>query len=436
MTGPTPADSKHTAPALNPVPCSVNRPSPSLLADLGVFATAWLVRFGWMARWGTLHSAVDTSDLRSVRRVFDGHERLLIDAFTGSPPTPSPQAWPAAIALHQGLGLLTQDPRAPLLLATLLGALAAALVCRGMRRQTDLQGGLLAGLLVALLPEHVAWSTSAIPIVHGSTALVAAAVVQPRWARAALTMVAAVCRPELAVPALLVGLPGLAAWPVAAAQLALFGSPPANALLPALEVNLPLLGMLGPAVLVLTLLGIRNRRAGALAALALLTHLVGSTFADYGPRHVLVGGMALCALGAWLPQRRWMAGLLLAALLFETHSLSTTWHTRPLAPTHATAVSADGCVEISDEPPVPGQPRPSWVQWVAGELDAPCAIWIEAPEHGEWSSRGLRARAFRMHHRWELQPVSTDAPGHGRPWKQTWRLMGGPGVARSASSQE
>ena len=211
---------------------------------------------------------------------------------------------------------------------------------------------------------------------------------------------------------------------------------PANALLPALEVNLPLLGMLGPAVLGLTLLGIRDRTTGALATLALVTHLVGSTFADYGPRHVLVGGMALCTLVAWMPKRRWVAGLLLAALAFETHSLSTTWHTRPEAPVVPAAATADGCVEISDEPPVPGQPRPSWVLWVDGQLDAPCAIWIEAPEHGEWSSRGLQSRALRMHTRWELRPVSTDDPGHGRPWKQTWRLMSGPGEARTEPPQE
>jgi len=399
-----------------------------LLADIGVFAVAWLVRIGWMARWGSLHHDVDLGNLRSVRRVFDGHERLLIEAFAGNPPTPSPQAWPSAITLHQGLGLFTQDPRAPLLLATLLGALAAALICRGVRQRTDLAGGILAGLLVAVLPEHVAWSTSAIPIVHGSTALVAAFVVRPTWARALLAMVAAGLRPELAVPAMFLGLPGLAAWPIAIGQLLAFGAPPENALLPALQVNLPLLGMIGPAVLGLALLGVRDRTSGALAALAVVAHIVGSSFADYGSRHAIVGALALCALAGWLPKRAWLSPLLLAVLLVDTHQLADAWHTRPPPPQLPSTASGTGCIEISDEPPVPGQPRPSWVAWVDGELDAPCAVWVEAPEHGEWSSRGLHDRAHRMHTRWELAPVSTDAPGHGRPWKQTWRLMTGPGV--------
>ncbi len=399
-----------------------------LLVDIGIFAVAWLVRMGWMARWGRLHRDVDLRDLHSVRRVFDGHERLLIEAFAGSPPTPSPQAWPSAIALHQGLGLLTQDPRAPLLLATLLGALTASLVSRGVRQRTDLAGGALAGLLVAALPEHIAWSTSAIPIVHGTTALVAAFVVRPAWARVLLAMVAAGFRPELAVPAVFLGLPGLAALPVAIGQLLALGAPPENALLPALQVNLPLLGMLGPAVLGLVLIGIKGRTSGALAILALVAHIVGSSFADYGARHAMVGSLALCALAGWLPKRAWLAPLLLAALIAESHSLTAIWHTRSSPPQLPSTASDAGCVEISDEPPVPGQPRPSWVAWVDGQVDAPCAVWVEAPEHGEWSSRGLRDRAHRMHTRWELSPVSTHAPGHGRPWKQTWRLMSGPGV--------
>jgi|GEM_PF-1419278 len=404
-------------------------PSRTLLADLALFVGAWLVRFGWMGRFGALHATVDPTELRSVRQAFDGHERLLFEAFLGQPPTPSPQAWPLSIWMHQALGWFTTDPRALLLLASVAGALSAVFVSVAVRRKQTLEAGLAAGVLVALLPEHVAWSTSAIPVVHGLACLTAAVAVRSPMPRAVLCALAAAFRPELAVPALFLGPPGLAAGAIAAAQLAWVGTPPAADLWPVLRVNLPLVWFIGPPVLVVALLALRDRTTALLAGLAVTTHLVGASFSDYGARHALPAAMALCALAALDPRKRWLPVVVGLGLLPALVDLQARWHIRADPPVFHTPPhpSAD-CIEVTDEPPVPGQPMPSWVVLASGDHTAPCVLWGEAPEHSEWSSRGLRDRAIRMRHTWRLVPHTLDARGPGRPWLLRWRLTDGPGL--------
>ena len=72
-----------------------------LLADLGIFVVAWLVRYGWMARWGRLHRDVDLSDLRSMRRVFEG---LPPDVRPARSPKPGTQSKRAGVVPNE-------DPR-------------------------------------------------------------------------------------------------------------------------------------------------------------------------------------------------------------------------------------------------------------------------------------------------------------------------------------
>ena len=400
----------------------------SVAADLLLFAGAWLLRFGWMARWGRRHAQVDPEDLRSVRQVFDGHERLQLEAFLGQLPTPSPQAWPLPTAMHHLLGQVTSDPRGPLLLACTVGAVTPVLVAIAVRRRWGFGSGLLAGGLLALLPEHAAWSTSAVPVVHGLACLVGAFAVRRGWARALLAALAAGMRPELAVPALFLGAPGLAAVGVAGLQLALVGGPPGADLGAVLRVNVPLVIFLGPATLGLGLLAVRDRATLGLAGAAGTLHLVGACFSDYGYRHGLPAAVALLVLAASDPRRRWLAVVVGLGMAPSLVDLRGRWHQPDPAPPAVSTSPArgEGCVELSDEPPVPGQPLPSWVQWVAGSLDAPCVTWGLAPEHTEWSSRGLRDRAVRMSSTWTLEPVSTHHPGHGRPWRQVVRLTGGP----------
>lgn len=404
-------------------------PSRVRAADLALFACAWWLRVGWMGQLGRLHADVDPSSLRSVRQAFDGHERLLFEAFLGQPPTPSPQAWPLAVAVHRALGLVTHDPRALLVLAGTLGAVTTVAVAVAVRRRWGPQSGLMAGALVALLPEHVAWSTSAVPVVHGLACLAAAFAVRSVPLRAVLAALAAGLRPELALPALFLGPAGAAAVATALLQLVLVGRPPGADLLAVWQVNLPLVGFVGPAVLGLALLGLRDRSTGLLAGLALTIHTVGAMFSDYGARHALPAGIALCALAAAHPKRRWLPVVVAMGLLPELIDLRSRWHHRDVEGTvDAPRTAALGCVEVSDEPPVPGQPMPSWVSLVDGTLDAPCVVWGEAPEHTEWASRGLRDRALRMRWTWELSPVQGGARPPVGPWRQTWLLAAGPGV--------
>ena len=409
------------------------------LFDVSLFVGAFLLRFGWMARWGEVHAMVDSAQLRSVRRVFDGHERMLFEALLGQPPAPSSQAWPLSIAVHQALGWLSSDPRAPLLLATVLGSLTPVFVAMAVRRYaptgSQLWAGLSAGLLVAILPEHVAWSTSATPVAHGLACLTAAFAARALPLRLLLGAFAAAFRPELAIPAMFLGWAGGAALVVAALQLLILGGPPGAALWPVLRVNLWMLGFIGPATLGFGFLAVHNRATAALAALGVLVHIVGSCFSDYGARHALVAALALCALSALDGRKPWLpvlVGVGFLPALLDTHAR---WHHRAEhPPTVAEVHGSEACLEISDEPPVPGQPRPSWVALASGELSASCVAWGEAPEHTEWSSRGLRDRSLRMKLMWDLAHLETVDPGGGRPWRRTWRLVDGPGLRGTIQS--
>ncbi len=405
-------------------------------ADFSLFVGAFILRWGWMARWGRVHAAVEPERLQSVRRVFDGHERLLFEAFLGQAPTPSPQAWPLSIVVHQLLGLFSSDPRALLLLAVLCGSLTPVFVAAAVRRHVPpdrrLLAGLSAGVLVGLLPEHAAWSTSATPVVHGLACLSAAFALRSPPARMALAAMAAGFRPELAVPALFLGAPGGAAVVVAAIQVIWFGGPPAAELLPVLRVNLPLVVFIGPASLGFAFVAIHNRRTATLAALVVVVHGVGACFSDYGSRHALPAGVALCALAALDARKVWLPVVIGVGLLPGLAQHQARWHHPEMQPSVRTdQPGSAACLEISDEPPVPGQPRPSWVALVGGRLSAPCFAWGEAPEHTEWSSRGLWDRAIRMKLLWELSPREVSVPGNGRPWRRTWVLVDGPGLRGS-----
>ena len=397
--------------------------------DIALFCGAWWLRVGWMGQLGGRHRAVVPGSLRSIRQVFDGHERLLYESFTGQTPTLSPQAWPLSVYLHRALGLLTEDPAALLFLAGTLGAMTAVWVSMGVRRRWGLWPGACAGALVALLPEHVAWSTSAVPVVHGLACLTAAAVTTSGPLRVILAALAAAFRPELAVPAVFLGRSGLAAVAVSAVQLGWLGGPPGAELWPVLRVNLPLLTFLGPATLGLGLLAVRDRPRLVLAGLVLTVHLVGACFSDYGARHALPAAVALCVLVASHSPRPWLPLVVGLSFLPELMDLRERWHRSDARPSEVvSAQEVAGCLELSDEPPIPGQPRPSWVELVSGGVSAPCVVWKEAPEHTEWSSRGLRDRAIRMRSAWTLVPVHTELFGSGRPWRRTWLLTDGPGI--------
>lgn len=399
------------------MPASPPLPRPALAA---VFIGALLVRLGWVADLARLpdaqalaaHLAAATGRKLAP---FVGHEDLLLRAFTGHPPDPSAQAWPAAIGLSRALGLLTGDPRVLIIAAALCGATSAVLAAIWAGRRFGTAAGLWTGVLVALLGEHAAWSTSTYPVMHGQVLLLGAFVVRNRWAAAALAAAAASLRPDLAPLALLRGLPGLAALPVAAAHLWLLPGPAASDPLAALASNLPMVRFLGPPILLLALGGLVERKAWPLLGVAALTHLLGSSFADYGSRHALLGGVALCALGGVLAARtRHTAGLVLAlGLAWDTHEIAQAWHTT--APPAAAGLDLPGpdgtCIEVSEEPPIPGQPIPSHL--TRPDTPSTCRIWGEEDQHAAWTSRGLRDRARRMRTQYRLTPTAKRTLGRG-----------------------
>jgi hypothetical protein len=357
---------------------------------------------------------------------FVGHEDLLLRAFAGQPPDPSAQAWPLAIALSRGLGLLSEDPRALTLLAAAVGSACAVLVAVWTGRHFGRAAGLWAGALVALLGEHAAWSTSAYPVVHAQALLLGAFVARNRLLAGGLVALAVSLRPDLAPLALLRGWPGLVGLPVAAAHVLLLPGPAASDPLAALAANLPMLRFLGPPVLLLALLGLRERRAWALLGAAVLAHLVGAGFADYGARHALFGAVALCALGGIAAARTWhVPGVLLAlGLAWETAELRAVWHT-PVPPAAAALdlPAPDGaCIEVSEEPPIPGQPIPSHLSLPQSDLQPVCRIWGEEDQHAAWTSRGLRDRARRMRTLYRLTPVAKLPLGKGRRVRVHHRL--------------
>lgn len=394
--------------------------------SLGLFLGALWLRYSWMGEGGARHKGVDPGSLRSVRRVFDGHERLYFAAFTGDPPDPSPQAWPAGLWLWQALGWLSQDPRLLLGVSAVAGALGVVVLERWVRRERGARAGAWAGLLACLLPAHVVWSTSAVPVALAATLMLLGLTLRSRgWSMVA--MVAAVLlRPELAVLGLLRGALGIA--PVLAGGLVLLGvgRPPGAPVGASILGNILMVDFVAPfGLLVGALLG-RWRRPWVGVGLAWVA-FVG--FADLGPRHLLVAGLLVAglagaAVGRW---GRWLGLLVVVSMLGELGALRAAWH-RP-APRPPGELAAVGqpeappvdCIEVSGEPPIPGQPIPSHLTVPAGG----CRVWGMAPEHTAWSSRGLRARARRMRRRYGGEVVAAEVPGHGRPWRVWIRLGDG-----------
>ncbi len=396
---------------------------------LGLFLGALWLRFSWMGEGGARHRAIDPGRLRSLRQLFDGHEQLYLAAFAeGRVADPGPQAWPAGLWLWRGLGALSGDLRLALLVPAVAGALTAAGLGLAVARRAGGRAGLWAGLFAALLPAQVVWSTSMVPVVPAAgLVLLALAARRPGVALVAGAAAAAL-RPELAPLVLARGAPGLGAVAVGTAMLVGIGAPSGGSSLAVWVGNTVMVDFLGPFVLVgVGLLGARRHPGPALLVGAAFLLFAG--FADLGPRHLLVPGLLLCGLaGATVARAGRAVGPLLGLAVVlgmgaEVAELRDRWHTRAPVPPAALrllpgATGPEGCAVVSDEPPVPGQPLPSHWQLPAAD----CWLWGMAPEHTEWSSRGLRARARRMARLYRATPVAQEGGGGGRPWRLWLRI--------------
>lgn len=370
-----------------------------------VLLLALAVRLIWLPDWTRVLPPVDGR--WPPQGVFDGHERGYVLALLGHAPDPSTQAWPLLTGLYGLIGRVTQDVRALVVLNGLAGASAALGVGIWTGRRFSRGAGLWAGLLVALLPEHAAWSTSAYNVALPGALLVWAFVVRQRLVAALLVALAVSMRGELALLAPFMGLHGLVGLPIAAACFHHLGTPELGDPSLALRMNLPLVRFIGPPVLVLGLLALGDRRAWPVAAFVLFTHVVAAAFFDQGFRHELLAGVAACVLcGVAAASFRHLPGVLvLGGLLWGTHDLARRWN----APVEVVADALPEwdpalCLEVSDEPPIEGQVLRSHVGLWTGQIDAPCVAWGEAAIHRAWTSRALHARALRMRTLYRLQP--------------------------------
>jgi hypothetical protein len=186
-----------------------------------VFLVALAVRWLWMPHWALL------DDPRGLRRVFDGHERAYLQAFEGGGlADPSTSFNPIIGGLSAAAGAVWSNPAALVIGSGMVGALAAVGVAVWTGRQFGASAGRWAGLLVALLPEHAAWSTSVYPVILPHALLVGAFVARRPLPAAVLSLAAGLLRPELAVLALFRGAPGIAAWAGAAGWLWMAGGAP------------------------------------------------------------------------------------------------------------------------------------------------------------------------------------------------------------------
>lgn len=369
------------------------RPRTARTLALGLlFAAALVVRLGWVADFGRLR--------------FDGHERLYLRAFQGEAIDASSRAWPLLLGLYRWLP--GDDPRLLVVFSATAGALAVVGAALWTGRHFGAWAGAWTGILVALLGEHAAWSTSATNVILPQALLIWAFLV-PRGPAALLIALACSMRGELVIFGLLRGWPGLAGL-VGPLWLWKLGAPVPTDPWLALRANLPMLRFLGPPALLLGLLGLGPRPARPLLGVALLAHLSGAMFADYGARHALIGGVAMCAL-VGIAAARWgglVALVAAVAMARDTNHIARIWYARPPPPDATLALPAlpADCLEVTEEPPIPGQALPSHLLYLAGEIGAPCVVWGEESFHEEWNSRGLRDRALRMRTLYRLTPVA------------------------------
>lgn len=398
---------------------------------LGVFVSSLLVRLVWVADWSGY------ADPRRLARIFDGHERQLLRSLReGTLADPSPQHHPVVGMGAALLGTLGDDPRLLLCAAALAGALTAVAVAAAVEREVGPKAGLWAGLFVALLPDHAAWSTSAYPVVFGVACLAAGFAAERGVSAAVWLAFAALLRPELALMAPFRGWPGLGALAGVASYLLWLGGPPGDLSAPGVVwlANLQLLHFVGPGVLAVGALAVGVPRAGWLVLAAAVAFVGGATFDDLGPRHLLGGGVALCAL-AGIAVQRFGALLGLGVCL----GLGLGVQERAVRWTHAADLTAEAqglpapdpaCLVVTDEPVLAGQPEPShWTLWTEGAPTPACVLWGEESVHRMWSSRALWPRSQRMKTLYDPVPVAAARVPGG--WRLYHRLQRVPGVQRS-----
>ena len=362
------------------------------------------------------------------RLVFEGHEALYLEAFHGEQVRASTQAYPLLVGLYRCLGFITDQPLVLVALSILAGAAAVLGAAVWVGRWVGPSAGIWTGVLVALLPEHAAWSTSAYNVILPNALVIWAFALGGKRA-VVLIALAASMRLELMLMTAPLGWPALGGIVGPMWQLPL---PEVSAPGAALKMNISLLGFLGPTVLFLGLLGLRRREAWRLLGVVIWVHLIGSTFDDYGARHALLGSVALCGMvGAACQRLRGLIPVLgVLGCIWGLVDLRPAWHgTQETVGQDLVRLSSalgplpDDSVEVTEEPPLQSaQSMPSHQAFFSGELRARCVVWGEEFWHRQWSSRGLRDRSRRMRMLYWMTPVAAHVPEGGGPVRIYQRL--------------
>lgn len=362
------------------------------------------------------------------RIVFEGHEALYLAAFRGEAVPGSTQAYPLLTGLYRLMGLITDQPLVLVGISVLAGAAAALGAAVWVGRWVSPGAGVWTGVLVALLPEHAAWSTSIYNVILPHALVVWAFALGGKRA-AVLIALAVSMRMELMIMTAPLGWPALAGMVGPMWQLPLPEvSPPGEAL----QMNLVMVGFLAPTAMFLGLLGLRHEKAWRLAAVVVWVHLVGATFDDYGARHALLGGVALCGL-AGAAADRWrgvIPALGAAGCVLGLVQMRSAWHgSEATVGRELVALSSglgpldEACIEVTEEPPLQSaQALPSHQLFWSGELRGRCVVWGEEFWHRQWSSRGLQDRGRRMRSLYWMTPVAAYAPPGGGPVRVYQRL--------------
>ena len=370
-----------------------------------MFLTALVVRLVWVPRWSRLQ--------------FDGHEGDYLRAFQGAEIGPSTSAYPLLTSLYRGLSVLSEDPRVLILFSAVVGALGVVGFALWVTQETSSRAGVLAGSIAVLLPEHVLWSTSAYNVILPNTLIVWALALRGNASFFAC-MLAGMCRVETALVAPFSGWKGAlgSAAGVAIAVYSGVSFPQVESGSLAFDLNLPMVRYLGPPVLALSIVGLFRGGVGTFAALAFWVHLTGAAFEDYGGRHALLGGLCLVAMIASARSLIWPL-VAMIVLGMNTLDAAERWHAPDDGTIKAEAVGLPappaGCVEVTEEPVIPGQSLVSHVAFYRGEIEAECVIWGEEFWHRSWSSRGLMDRALRMRTLYSMEPVGALMPRGGGP---------------------
>lgn len=380
-------------------------PARTLLAGATLAAAALAVRTLW---------------LPLGRHTFDGHEADYLSAFLGAPWSGSTRLYPLLAGLYTALGALGDDPR--LLLGLNLAAGVATVLAAGIwvRRTWGDRAALVTAAALALSPAHVFWSASAYNVAIPQALLVMGLAVGG-WGGAVLYALACANRIELALLAPVIFLLGerrvalgalgaTAAWPLLAHTASFH--PPERVW----SANLGLTGLLGPLgePLGLVLVGLAlGRRSWRLVLAALWVHATSAAFDDYGYRHGLFGGLCLAAaIATGLGWRRWLALPALGLLALGMADLADRFYL-PSADFRAslpTLGPPPDCYEILDDPLADNS------HWALRRTPpAGTLCWGEERIHRAWTSRGLHARALRMHALYHLAPLGVlELPGGPR----------------------